>query len=88
MITSEIRVERYDWTRYSKQCPRGSGYCEDQGSYQLLVKRWKCWGITIWKRVLDREDIPMHVLVELGSIGTCSWTSKFQPYTEKQRSNQ
>lgn len=80
MISTHISVERYTWTQYSRDCPRGSGYCEDQGQYQLLVKRWKFKGFTIWKKVLDREEVPSHVWISAGALGYTDWRSKFAEY--------
>lgn len=77
-ITTHTTVERYNWIRRGRE-PRG--YCEAWGSYQLLVKRWKWRGITIWKKVLDHEVIPEHVIIRLATLGTTDgWTSKFAEY--------
>lgn len=77
MITTETKVERYNWKRRGKE---SYGYVEDQGSYQLLVKRWKYRGITIWKKTLGREEIPMYALIDAGCLGGTSWQSKFSEY--------
>ncbi len=69
MITVETTVERREWRTYSRDCPRGSGYCADQGQYQALVRRWKWRGITIWKRELDREEVLPHVWISRATLG-------------------
>jgi len=76
-VRTEIRVERYNWKRRGREL---YGYLEDQGSYQLLVKRWKLGRFTVWKRVLDREEIPMHALIEAGALGFTTWRSKFAEF--------
>jgi hypothetical protein len=80
MVTTEIKVERYQWTRYGPLAMRGSGYCEDQGQYHLLVKRWKWRGLTIWKKTLDREEIPAFVWIAMATVGYTNWRSKFKEY--------
>lgn len=73
-ITTELTVERRHWTRKGRA---GLGYCEDQGQYMLLVKRWKWRGTTLWRRVIDREDIPAHVWISWGALGydSSGWES-------------
>lgn len=80
MITTTIKVERRSRTRYSRRFPRGSGYCEEQGEEQALVKRWKWRGITIWRRVLDREAVPNWASIQMGALGFTTWRSKFAEY--------
>ena len=84
-ITSEMYVVRGRWVRYSRQAPRGSGYCADQTEYQCLMKRWKLWGFTVWKREIDRETIPSHVSISMGCFGdyTGDWVSKFRDHIPK-----
>lgn len=79
MITTEIKVERYEWKRRGREA---YGYVEDQGCFQLLVKRWKWRGITLWKRVLGREKVPLNVIISIGALGfyTGPWRSKFAEY--------
>ena len=77
IFTVETKVERRNWIRRGRE---SYGYCEDQGSYQMLVKRWKLLEVTVWKRVLDTEEIPGHVLVEAGALGGAAWKSKFSQY--------
>lgn len=76
-LTTEVRVERYSWKIRSKE---SWGYVVDQGAYQLLVKRWKWCGITVWKRTLGREDIPMHALIDVATLGSTTWRSKFHEF--------
>lgn len=82
MITTEFKVLRRKWTTYSRQCPRGSGYCADSGEYQLLMKYWKWRGHTLWKRIVDREEVPSHVWISMAVYGyyTGEWKSKFAKY--------
>lgn len=78
--STEYEVQRWCYTHYSKENPRDSGYCEDQGARNILVKRWKMLGITIWKWIVDREEIPAFVLAKENSYGSYSgsWKSKFE----------
>jgi hypothetical protein len=77
IFTVEIKVERRNWIRRGHE---SHGYCEEQGSYQMLVKRWKLLGVTICKKILDTEEIPGHVLIEVGALGRTVWKSKFAQY--------
>lgn len=77
LIKTETKVERRQWIYRGRET---YGYCEDHGQYQLLIKRWMLCGITIWKRVLDREEIPAHVSIELATLGSTDWKSKFHSY--------
>jgi hypothetical protein len=79
-VTTTITVERRVFTHYSRQNPRGSGYCEDQYQRQFLVKRWKLGRLTIWKATLDSEDVPAHAWIDAGALGFTSWRSKFAAY--------
>lgn len=76
-FTVETKVERHNWIYRGRE---SYGYCEDHGSYQLLVKRWKFFGFTVWKKIVDREEIPSHVLIEIGALGGTNWKSKFSKY--------
>lgn len=82
-FTTDTVVFRHIWTRYSRDCPRGSGYCADQGQYYRLVKRFFLCGRKVWTRELDREEIPPHVWINSAIFGStlgCGWVSKFQAY--------
>jgi hypothetical protein len=50
MIAKSQCLMRCSWTTYSRENPRGSGYCEDQG---VDIERWTEWrllGVLIWRR--------------------------------------
>jgi hypothetical protein len=78
MIRTETTVHRFAWTRYSRRSPKGSGSCEEQGQYYAKIKKWKWRGITLWKREIDREEIPNHVWISWGALGfdDSSWKSR------------
>lgn len=81
-LSVAVEVRRRDWVVHD--CRRGtgpsSGYCEDQGTKQQLVKRWRLFGRVIWTRVLDEEDVPMFAVIEIGCLGSTNWRSKFAKY--------
>lgn len=79
----ETTVERRDWTLYSPKTPRGSGYCEDQGVRQYLVKRYYLFGRLIWKRDVDVENVPLNAAIHYDIFGDCEWRSKFSEYMKK-----
>lgn len=80
VLTTEFKVQRVNWTRYDRLHPRGSGYCSDQGTTQFLVKVWRLFGIKIWSRVIDKEEVPLTVVIEVATLGGTSWKSKFREY--------
>lgn len=53
------------------------GYCKDQWTEQRLVKTVRFLGIPLLRFTADRERIPDHVLIELGTTGYTPWKSKF-----------
>lgn len=65
-VTTELSVAAYFWKRVGRE---GSGCVEDQGKRNILVKRWKWRGLTLWKRVIDTEDVPTQVWVDSGTLG-------------------
>jgi hypothetical protein len=44
---------------------------------QVLEKVWTLFGWPIWTKEIDREEIPAHVLIELGAMGSTDWKSKW-----------
>lgn len=80
-FTTDHIVLQQDWTTYDRDCPRGSGYCADQGRNYILFKRFYLWGWKFWTREVDREELPSHVWITqvcLRSSG--NWKSKFAEY--------
>lgn len=76
-IKTTLTLHRRQWTKYSRNCPRGSGYCHDQGVYRCIIKRWIWRGIVLWSREIDREDEPVFVWIAAATIGPVNWKSKF-----------
>ncbi len=78
-LTTDLVVMRQDWSRHSKRFPKGCGYCEDQGTRLLLVKRWKWRGKVFFTWVTDREEVPLNVIIAYDTLGYSSsaWKSKF-----------
>ncbi len=80
VFQSKIVVKRHNWVRYSRRILPNSGYCEDQGTTQFLVKEYKLFGRTIFKVTLDSEEVPAWALIEQSCFGGTEWTSKFYNY--------
>ena len=80
LITSDIVERRVDRTTYSAENPKSSGYCEDQGTTQYLMKRFKFLGVVFWQYTLDKEDVPAFAVLEKSFFGSTSWKSKFYEY--------
>lgn len=80
MIKTRKVVKRKVWTTYDWDCPQGSGYCKEHYDRQYLVKEWRLWGILIWRRVLDSEDVPVYASVGIAVLGSTEWRSKFSEY--------
>lgn len=89
MKETEEYVVRGEWhTEYSARNPRGSGYCEDQKLIQKLIKRTKkkflFW--TYWhEEVIDSEVVPSFAWIEIGTLGSSDWKSKFAPFDDNGR---
>lgn len=50
-------------------------------SYQILYKYYKFLNFTLFKREIDREDVPRHVLIQYTTMGDWrGWKSKFYEY--------
>ena len=77
MITTRIIVRRKVWTTYSGRCPPGSGYCDEHHDRQYLTKEWRIGRFVIFRKVLDYEDVPLYVAIQIATIGSCPWRSKF-----------
>ena len=78
MITTSTFVERRQWRTFNRDAPRGSGYCVDQGQYNLLRKRWMIFGKTVWITTLDREEVPSFVWIRRACLGDDGgWKSRF-----------
>lgn len=83
VITTETRVEAYFWKRRGRE---SHGYVEDQGKRNVLVKRWKLLGRTVWTRIIDSEDVPSNVWISAGALGFYDgpWKSKFHAHVTLQ----
>ena len=64
------RLMRCPWTRYSRENPPGSGYCEDQG---VRIEQWTEWrlrGLLLWRtREVVRELMP-HEWISSATLGS------------------
>lgn len=83
IFTSEVFLQRRQWTTYSSDARRGSGYCHDQGQRFELVKVWKLWNWPVFQRVIDREEIPSHVWITHATLGHwdfSTWRSRLVDY--------
>lgn len=74
LLTVRDTVRRRDWVVRGNE-PRG--YCRDQGTVQELVRTWRLFGVPVFRRVVDREHVPVHAVIEAGCFGATSWRSKF-----------
>lgn len=75
-VTKTKRVRRYT-RRYIE---RGD-IDYTRATFQDLVEETRWRGILIWRRVLDTEQVPEHVLISLGAVGdTGGWKSKFAEF--------
>ena len=46
--------------------------------HQELVREYRLFGVKIWTKILDREEIPQYALISVACLGDESgWKSKF-----------
>lgn len=67
LISSEIKVRRYS-------------YRDQYGGIQRLEKHYKVFGINIFTTVLDQEDFPAWAHIQVCTLGSTDWKSKFSEY--------
>ena len=77
MLKTRIVVRRKQWTTYGYGAECGSGHCKDHFDRQYLTKEWVLFGVCIWRKILDYEDVPVWAWAEMGTCGLTSWKSKF-----------
>ena len=72
-IVKTQRVRRYSRLYIER------GYIDySRATFQDLVEEYRWRGVLIWRRVLDTEQVPDHVLISLRAFGdTGGWVSKF-----------
>lgn len=72
-MKKNIRVRRYRGLRKEKPPYTGN----DEVQYQCLEeKRWYGWV------EIDREEIPMDVVISIGALGYSDWVSKFSDFID------
>lgn len=74
LVTVDRSVVRYNLVKRGRE---EEGYCEDQRTEQHLVKTVRFLGIPVLRYSADKEEVPAHVMIELGALGSTSWRSKF-----------
>ena len=82
LFYSEIKVQRLDWVLYDYRHGegRGSGSCRDQGVKQRLVRIYRLLGVKVWTSILDEEDVPLFAVIQVATLGSTEWRSKFREY--------
>ena len=72
MINRTTRRMQVGWVRYSRENPRGSGYCEDQGARLELWTEWRLGRLLLWRRrEVERELMP-HEWISSATLGSRS----------------
>ncbi len=67
IVTSAMKVKR--WSRRS-----------EFGGIQCLIKEWRVFGVKVWSREIDRETVPGWVEIQVATLGSTEWRSKFAAY--------
>jgi hypothetical protein len=50
------------------------------GSVQKLERHWFMFGLKIWTSVIDHETIPEWACIQVATLGSTDWKSKFKEY--------
>lgn len=48
--------------------------------FQLLQKEFRVFGIVILRITIDEEDIPVWAEIQMATLGSTDWKSKFVEY--------
>ena len=86
-LTRRTIVRRKAWVTYGYGAERGSGYCKENFDRQYLIEEWRLFGIRIWRKVLDWEEVPVWAWVQLATVGNTEWVSKFSYYIDEEKRN-
>jgi len=69
-VTKTQRLMRCEWRRYSRACPPGSGYCEDQGVNIEQWTEWRAWGLLLWRRREVGRELMPHEWISSATLGS------------------
>jgi hypothetical protein len=69
-VTKTQRLMRCEWRRYSRACPPGSGYCEDQGVNIEQWTEWRLWGRLLWRRREVVRELMPHEWISSATLGS------------------
>jgi hypothetical protein len=61
---------RCEWRRYSRACPPGSGYCEDQGVNIEQWTEWRFLGLLLWRRREVVRELMPHEWISGATLGS------------------
>lgn len=53
---------------------------------QCLIKEWLIGNFVLWRKIIDEEKIPLHIVICkacFGDTGSIPWVSKFAPFNSK-----
>lgn len=48
--------------------------------YQVLVRETRLFGVRIWSREIDREEVPSWASIQRATLGYTDWRSRFAQY--------
>jgi hypothetical protein len=69
-LSKTQRLVRCAWTRYSRENPRGSGYCEDQGVRIEQLTQWTAFGVPLWRRREVVRELMPHEWISSATLGS------------------
>lgn len=69
-MTKTQRLMRCEWRRYSRACPPGSGYCEDQGVNIEQWTEWRLCGLLLWRRREVVRELMPHEWISSATLGS------------------
>ena len=67
MFSTKHKVKRYS-------------YLEGFGGLQKLFREYYFFGLKFWSREIDREEVPVWAEIQLNTLGSTEWRSKFAEY--------
>jgi hypothetical protein len=69
-VTKTQRLVKNTRTRFSDDCPRGSGYCEEQVEIVFRVTEWRVRSVLVWSKRERLGRLDQHESISSATLGS------------------